>query len=169
MSDEESLNKALPTEGSSPYIDPLTEIIAKWRWRPVTPLDEPSARRVGGAYFQYLFGRATTHEPANPEEELLFKYLEKRFADVGEEPQTINVTAEEIAAVLRLSQAASLTKAALRSSGDSEHVSTADIAPDSLLEEMYWILNENSSNNEFIEEIDRRLNSTDNSEQTDIS
>jgi len=31
-------------------IDPLAEIIGRWRWKPVEPLDEETARRVGGRF-----------------------------------------------------------------------------------------------------------------------
>lgn len=37
--------------GDQPHVDPLAQTIARWRWALVTPLDEQTARRIGGGIF----------------------------------------------------------------------------------------------------------------------
>jgi len=148
-----------PPPGDRPHIDPLAQTIAKWRWQPVEPLDEPTARKIGGAYFQYLFDGKTSYAPVGTDEEVYFGYLRKKFATVAEnESRTMPITAEEIATVLKLAQGATLTKAAI--SRTSIH--TTDIASDDLLEEIYMLLEQNATNTAFIEEIDKRLNASKN-------
>lgn len=149
---------------SADYIDPLNQIIAKWRWKPVAPLDEKTARKIGGAFFQMLFDNKTSYQPTpgNHDEEIYFAYLKKMHGSQinNDEPRKITITPEEIATVLKLSQAATLTKALIREKKELG-VFTADIASDALLEEIYELLEQiqkNPENAQFIAEIDQILN-----------
>lgn len=73
------------------------------------------SEELGGAYLDYLWSGQTSLSsyPNKPDEETYFKFLEKLFPKNAEKT-TMTVTAEEIATVLRLAQAATLTKQQLQ-------------------------------------------------------
>lgn len=120
---------------------------------------------LGGAFFEYLFDGETKLLPVGRDEEIYFGYLKKRFSSPTDDEGSrhISITAEEIATTLKLAQAATLTKAELKK---TPGVSTSVIASDSLLDEIYAILEENSSNTDLLKEIDTRLNAPQETDQT---
>lgn len=125
--------------------------------------------RLGGAFFQYLFDGKTTHQPDENDSEqvIYFRYLQKRFETPSGEDgvKHISITAEEIAITLKLAQAASLTKSAIRARKD-QTVFTADIASDALLEELCLLLETNQQNSEFIEKINDILGAISKKEES---
>jgi len=128
----------------------LMETINKWRWNPVDPCDPETARRIGGAFFEFLFDRKTTLQPQSPEERTYFGLLQKRFAALG---GSITVTPDEIAITLRLLQSATLTKKQIR---DESGQLSITFASDNALEEFYLLL-ESISDDKFIHDLDQIL------------
>jgi len=133
----------------SPQVDPLTLTLNKWRWKPVTPCDENTARRIGGAYFEFLFDENTTLEPQNPDEKVFFDFYKKKFS-VKE--GNISIEPVEIATVLRLLQSAALEKLELQK---DRMKSTSTIAADAALDELYALLEQ--VNPDFLTKVDETL------------